>query len=270
VRIRNVARWALGVVIFVGGCATAPPPAPAIPEIRPGILAGYLAPDALPDSVALLPPAPEAGSAAMAADEAANRASLALYDTPRWTLARADAELMFPAAATTFACALDAAPNEGATPGLYRLLRRTLADAGLSTYAAKNRYARSRPFIVNGGPLCTPEQRPMLETDGSYPSGHSAIGWAWALVLAELAPDRTNEILARGRAFGDSRAVCNVHWASDVEAGRTMGAATVARLHADATFAADLAQARDELEALRAKAGGPGRDCAAEAAALAR
>jgi acid phosphatase (class A) len=60
-----------------------------------------------------------------------------------------------------------------------------------------------------------------------------------------------------------------VHWLSDVVEGRAMGAAAVARLHADPAFAADLAAAKTELAAVRAKAAGPGRDCAAEAAALA-
>jgi len=71
----------------------------------------------------------------------------------------------------------------------------------------------------------------MLEKDGSYPSGHSAVGWAWALILSEISPAQTDAILARGRVFGESRNVCNVHWHSDVVQGRSMGASTVARLH---------------------------------------
>lgn len=42
---------------------------------------------------------------------------------------------------------------------------------------------------------CNPEQQEELSTNGSYPSGHTAIGWATALVLAEVNPDRQNEIL---------------------------------------------------------------------------
>ena len=79
----------------------------------------------------------------------------------------------------------------------------------------------------------------------------------------------TNEILARGRAFGESRIVCNHHWYSDVVWGRFMGAATVARLHADPTFLADLEAAKAEFAALRAKGVPPTGDCKAEAAALA-
>ena len=70
----------------------------------------------------------------------------------------------------------------------------------------------------------------MLREDGSYPSGHNAIGWASALILAEIAPERADLVLARGRAFGQSRVICNVHWQSDASEGRTMGAAAVARM----------------------------------------
>ena len=48
-----------------------------------------------------------------------------------------------------------------------------------------------------------------------------------------------------------------------------MGAATVARLHADPTFLADLEAAKAEFAALRAKGVPPTGDCQAEAAALA-
>jgi acid phosphatase (class A) len=124
--------------------------------------------------------------------------------------------------------------------------------------------------MVNGVPICaTDAEREMLANDGSYPSGHAAVGWAWALILTELAPDRADAILARGREFAQSRVVCNVHWQSDVLEGRAIGAAAVARLHADAAFQADLAAAREELAAVRAKALPPSRDCAAEASALA-
>jgi len=98
-----------------------------------------------------------------------------------------------------------------------------------------------------------PEYRTQLEKDPSYPSGRTAIGWGFALILSELAPDRDDELLARGRAFGESRIVVNHHWYSDVVWGRAMGAATVARLHADATFRADLEAARDGIAAVRAK-----------------
>jgi acid phosphatase (class A) len=258
------------LALGLAGCAALDTKPEPVPEIRPGLLQGYLSREELPNSLALLPPPPEKGSVAFALDEEVARKSIALRGTPRWALATADADLGFPNAAAVFACALNAPITEERTPHLYQLLRRTLTDAALSTYAAKDHYHRTRPFAVNEQPLCTPDQRAYLESNGSYPSGHTAIGWAWALILAELSPEQTDAILARGAAYGDSRNVCNVHWYSDVVQGRMMGAATVARLHADPVFRADLDAAQAELEDVRADGLTSTRDCAAEAAALAK
>ena len=158
--------------------------------------------------------------------------------------------------------------TEEDTPHLYMLLRRTGADAGLSTYTAKRQYQRKRPFMMNDEPICTPDEEELLRKDGSYPSGHTALGWAWALILTEIAPDSADAILARGRAFGESRNVCNVHWHSDVAEGRFMGAATVAKLHANPAFRNEVEAAKAEFTAVRARGLKPTRDCQAEADAL--
>jgi acid phosphatase (class A) len=241
----------------------------AVPEIAHGVLAGYLDPKVLPDSLALINPTPVAGSAIAILDNAVSKANLTLRGTKRWDLATIDADLSFPNVAGTYSCAAGIPITETDTPHLYILLRRSLADAGLATYAAKNTYKRTRPFMENNQPTCAPDQDASLRTDGSYPSGHTTIGWAWALILTEIAPDKTNAILARGRAFGDSRLVCNVHWQSDVNEGRVIGASAVARLHADPSFEADLEAAKLEYAVAVAKGLKPTRDCTAEAAALA-
>jgi acid phosphatase (class A) len=239
------------------------------PQLKLGALQGYLDPKAMPDSLALIPPPPAPGSAAFALDVEVAQNTFALRDTPRFTLAAADFELNVPNFVNVFSCALNTAITKENAPYLYNLLSRSFTDIGMSTYAAKNHYQRTRPFQYNHEPLAVPEARDFLERDPAYPSGHTALGWGYALILTEIAPDRTKEILARGRAFGESRIVCNHHWYSDVVWGRFMGAATVARLHADPTFLADLEAAKAEFAALRAKGVPPTGDCQAEAAALA-
>jgi acid phosphatase (class A) len=233
---------------------------------------GYLSPEAVPDSMELLPPFPAPGSAALALDKDKSQKSLELSGsgTPRWEQAAMDACLEFPYAAETFSCALNTRITEKDTPHLYKLLLRTETDAGNSTKRAKEYYHRNRPFMVNEKQSCTPKDQDGLAKNGSYPSGHTAIGWTWALILSEIAPDRADAILARGLAFGESRVVCNVHWESDVAEGRVMGVSTVAWLHGDPVFRADLEAARAELAAVRAQGLPPQRDCAAEAAALAK
>jgi acid phosphatase (class A) len=92
-----------------------------------------------------------------------------------------------------------------------------------------------------------------LGTTGSYPSGHAITGWLWGSILAEIAPQFADALLARGAAFGDSRVVCGFHYPSDIAAGRLAASALLARLHANPRFATDLAQARKEVTALLAR-----------------
>ena len=227
---------------------------------------GYLQSAAPEDSLVLSPPPPAPGSAAEARDLEASRAALALRGTPRWELAAADAELQGPSATAAMSCAAGVAIGPQTTPKTDRLLRRALPDLGQSTSVIKARFQRPRPFVSNGAPICTPQSEAGLRGNGSYPSGHSAIGFGWGLILAELLPARANALVARGRAFGDSRRVCNVHWLSDVEEGRVAAVAVLARLHAEPAFQKDLKAARSELR--RAKA--VPADCAAQTAALAQ
>jgi acid phosphatase (class A) len=238
------------------------------PELGIGALKGYLNPKVLPNSIALIPPSPAPGSAAFAHDEEVARSTFALRGTPRFALAVSDFDLKLPHLVDTFSCALNAQITEEDAPYLYMLLRRSFSDLALSTYAAKKHYKRTRPFQQNHEPMGVPEARAMLENDPSYPSGHTAIGWGFALILSEISPDRSDELLARGRAFGESRTIVNHHWYCDVVWGRFMGAGTVARLHADPTFRADMDAARAEFAAVSAKGIQPTRDCKAEAAAL--
>lgn len=253
---------------LVAGCVTVETPPTVLPELRPGYVAGYLLPNELPDSMALLAAPPAPGSAALAADEEAYRTTRALRATPRWEQAARDAELLFPEATGHFSCALDIGISAEATPHLNMLLRRVRMDASRATDKAKEHYARRRPFMGTKDVTCTPKEQARMKAD-SYPSGHSSIGWAWALVLAEVDPDRANAILARGVAYGQSRTICGVHYQSDVEAGRIIGAATVSRLQSNPVFNTQVAEARKEIGAARAAGTKPQRDCAAEAKALA-
>lgn len=259
--------------LLSAACTTAPKPpttSAEVGELRPGLVNGYLQRSELPDSLALLPPPPAEGSAALADDIEAYRALTALQKGPRGAQATKDANLKFPTAASHFACALGVNISEQATPNLNMLLRRTLTDAGLATYKAKDHYNRTRPFAALNGQSCTPDEEAKLRKDGSYPSGHAALGWAWALVLTEIAPDRADALLQRGRSYIQSRGVCGVHWKSDIQAGSLVGAAAVARLHDNAVFRAQLAAARKEVARARiANQVPPPADCSAEAAALA-
>lgn len=206
---------------------------------------GYLSTSELPSSLVLMSGPPAEGSPAAKADRAAFRSTRALVGTPRWDQALADVKIMEPGAFESWSCAVDVTIGQETTPATWKLLRRAVIDAGLGTNPAKEHYNRPRPFKMQKGETCVKPES--LGANASYPSGHSAVGWTWGMILAELRPAHADRALTRGRDFGDSRVICGVHYPSDVEAGRLYGAAVVARLHADAEFQADLAAAKAEL-----------------------
>lgn len=263
---------ALGLAL--AGCAAAmadandaQPPQNREEAARSAFLAGgYLGAEGVPDSLTINPPPPAEGSAAEARDQAASEAGLALQGSPRFKLAAVDAAFFAPDGSSVFSCSAGIRIADDTTPKLDALLKRATRDLALATYPTKVHYQRQRPFMTNGQPTCTPDHEDMLRKDGSYPSGHSAIGYGWSLILAELMPDRAAILVARGREFGESRRICNVHWQSDVEEGRAVAAAVVARLHADPVFQADLKVAKDELAEKSATI--PAADCALEDEAL--
>jgi len=267
-KITSVLGFALLGIVSAVATASDNAPGPKVTDPHFKLAPGYLPQKALPDSLELLGPPPAEGSAALARDEAAREATVPLRGKARAEQARLDADLAFPQPAKNFSCAMGVDISEKKTPHLYHLMERVLTDAGLSTYGVKNKYNRTRPFVVHNEGTCYPDQEPLLRNDGSYPSGHTAAGWAWALVLSEISPDRADALLKRGLEFGQSRVVCNAHWQSDVDAGRTMGAATVAKLHSNAAFLADVKAARKEVQSARTKGASPQVTCAEEAAAL--
>ncbi len=230
---------------------------------------GYLDPKSVPDAALFLPPPPAVKSWAEARDKEAQTAALKLQGSARWKMATDDADVFTPKATGAMSCAAGFEISPEATPKLDALLRRTMTDFALSTRAAKAKYQRARPFMVNKKPNCTPDWDKTLRGDGSYPSGHATIGFGWSLVVAELVPERAALLTARGRAFADSRRVCNVHWLSDTQEGAMAAPAVLARLHAEPAFRADMDAVRIELADPTVRANTPSRDCAAETAAMA-
>lgn len=221
---------------------------------------GYLGGKSGIDAAAIIGPPPTPDSPRGKAERAQFEETRKLVNTPAWSQAIADADLSGKNGLKSFSCAAGVTLSAEATPTLANLLLRLTDDAAKIYQPAKAAYQRPRPPVGNSAPICVPREA-WIATDGSYPSGHGLIGWAWASVIAELVPEKASPILARGKAFGDSRIVCGVHFQSDVGAGRYLGSAMITRLHDSPEFMADLAKARAEVEASKAK--GPPADCPA-------
>lgn len=250
--------WALGMAI--PEALAAPSDVPQKTFTLPAVK-GYLLKAEVPNSLLILNSPPIAGSAAEARDKEASEDALRMGAGARWSQASADANLDFPNAVHAFDCVLGVEISATSTPKLYLLMQKSMLDLGLSTYPTKKAFQRARPFTVNNQPICTPEYETVLRQDGSYPSGHSAVGFGWGLMMANVAPEKSAELVKRGVEFGDSRRVCNVHWLSDVEDGRLMGAAVFARLISVPAFRKDLAAATKEYRHAVAAGRRPSRTC---------
>jgi len=226
----------------------------------------YLTGPAVPDTLRILPPAPQAGDARYEADRQMFKATRKLEGSPRWALALNDDNggLYL----KDLSCALGVELTRQNAPKFLTLYSRVARESTRATNAPKDAMKRLRPFLVDKGPTCI-DQTGSIKDSYDYPSGHVTFSWSEALILAELAPDRATDILIRARAFGESRLVCGVHNMSAVESGRTNASVLVAALHGSPEFRADLEAARSEIAA--ARKAGPAPDpaqCAKDAELL--
>jgi hypothetical protein len=67
----------------------------------------------------------------------------------------------------------------------------------------------------------------------SFPSGHTTYGYMGSLLLAELVPDRFQEMVARAAEYGNDRIIMGAHYAMDVLGGRTLATYDLAHLLAN-------------------------------------
>ncbi len=135
-------------------------------------------------------------------------------------------------------------------PATATLFKNEDATAHAVVDAAKDHWKRPRP------PLQDSRVHPSIDLPkvASYPSGHASFGMLNALILSELVPDLKDQLMARGTQIGDDRVLAGVHFPSDVEAGRILGKALFDRFMSSPAFQADLAKAKVEIAAVRAKA----------------
>lgn len=217
---------------------------------------GFLPVEQIGSSLNILPPPPQEGSADFEHDKAIYWEMKKLRDTDRGALAIQDANTSGNWQGRAFSEAMGFDINEKDTPEIYMLCRRLHLDVARSACRiAKDYYDRTRPFVYFGDHTSTPGAEAYLSQNGSYPSGHTALGWGTALVLAEVNPARQEEIIRRGYEFGQSRLIVGAHWQSDVDAGRMVSSAAVARVHDDPEFQKHLKRAKAECRRVAAAKG---------------
>ncbi|MBR4810565.1 MAG: phosphatase PAP2 family protein [Bacteroidaceae bacterium] len=201
----------------------------------------------MPDAGIYLPPPPDMLSTQYADDFAQWQWGKTVRPTDRGQQANDDSQWGIDGMIRIHQGTLGFEISKQKTPAIYRLLYNVLWTENLSTHNAKRKYMRTRPFAqYNEHTWGRFDNERELRFNGSYPSGHTALGWATALVLSEMVPELQDTLLRTGFQYGESRVIVGAHYQSDVDAGYLCGSTAVAVMHTSEYFQKDLEAARKE------------------------
>jgi acid phosphatase (class A) len=201
----------------------------------------YLAPNH-PDGIALLPPPPAPGSDEAAADLQEARAVFNSRTHEQEARAMKDAKLTF----ALYEPAIGSGIHLDKLPKTDAVLKELKSEIKEVIDAPKAHYHRLRPYQVDPSlSLGAPE------SNASYPSGHSTVGMVYALVLAQIYPEKKDAILEIGRNIGWDRVVIGKHFPTDVYAGRVLATAIVREMLANPMFQHDVEAAKAEAHSAK-------------------
>jgi len=204
----------------------------------------------MPCALHYMPGPPVRGEMRFAYDSAQYVWGKSQRATARGAKAKADAEFSIRRMAVIFSPVIGVEISPKNTPELWKLLTDATRTAGLACDSTKSTYMRPRPYMVYHEPTLVPEDEEELRHNGSYPSGHTTLGWSTALILCEICPEHQNAILKEGFEYGQSRVIAGFHWQSDVDAARVITSAAMARLHTSDAFVKQLEKAKKEYRKL--------------------
>ena len=211
------------------------------------VVDAYFTTGEMPDMMVFLPGPPDSTSMAFMNDVARYYWGKEMRNDPeRADEAIRDAVYGLPTILTEFEEAFGMKISQEETPEIYKVLLEGTATCDSICTLPKRTYMRRRPFMVFNEPTLTPEDEEALRQNGSYPSGHTLLGWSAALLMMEINPDRANEIMARGYRYGENRLVVGAHWQSDTDAARLAASVAYARLHTSERFLEQMKKARAE------------------------
>lgn len=206
----------------------------------------YFNGEELPNALHYLPAPPKGNSAKFEYDKAQYFHGKKIRATERGEVARKDAEYSIRRMSQIFSKPFGIEISQENTPQIWKLLTDAAKTADLACDSAKMKYMRPRPYMVLNEPTLVPEDEEVLSHNGSYPSGHTTLGWTTALLLLEINPTMQDELLRVGFEYGQSRVIAGFHWQSDVDAGRLVASAALARMHTNKTFLKQLKKAQKE------------------------
>ena len=202
--------------------------------------------NAMPDGRKILDSPVDTISRRFYGDVAQYWQSKAERGTERGRQAIADADGSIDALLAGFSVPAGFEISQKATPALAAMLQMGQESLSANANQMKTTAFRKRPYVQFGEPTLIPEAEDSTAQTSSYLSVTAEVGWGLALLLAEIVPERQNEILTRGFEYGRSRVIAGYNYASDVQASRVMATCVVAHLHADAKFSKLVEKAKKE------------------------
>jgi len=207
----------------------------------------FLTKDEIPTGAKFLPLPPKPGDDAFYNDWRRYEWGKTMRNTERGQQAKEDAVHTLEYFSKIYSEPFGMVISKENTPEIFALLDRLLETTFVCNGKSKSRLMRIRPFMQFNEPTPVPEDEERLSKNSSYPSGHTTMGWAIALVLAEINPARQDEILKRGFEYGESRVIVGFHYQSDVDHARIITSALINRLHANSEFVEQLQKAKAEF-----------------------
>jgi len=204
----------------------------------------------LPNMANILPAPPEFESARFVADQSQYLwGKLMRLDEARCAQAQRDAVYSMQTIIDEFGSIFGLEITKEGTPEIYSILQDVCASCDSIYSDAKVYFDRKRPYAYYNEGTIVPEKEEKHRNEGSYPSGHTVLGWTSALLLADInqSPEAMEGLLTRGYEFGQSRVIAGYHWQSDVDAGRMAGTVLYQLIRNHKRFIEQLAKARAEF-----------------------
>lgn len=222
------------------------PPAPAVGQVagapatpRPAPVPNYFDPKAIHPELIIGPP-PQMGTKEQAEDLAAVHK---IHDSASPELVKFAQDDARSQNIFLFKTIFGPGFNAQALPLTAALGSKLVRDAGIENGILKAHFQHKRPYQMDA----TLPSFCGTDTSFSYPSGHSMAAYLLAYAMTEVAPEKSQEIMARADQFAEHRVVCGVHFYTDIHAGKLVSLEMFGYMQSNPAFQHDVEAARAEI-----------------------
>lgn len=134
---------------------------------------------------------------------------------------------------------------EDKLPKTAAFFARIVATEDVVNDLPKKAFHRPRPYMLNDAihPLTKATK------SGSWPSGHSTLGYLMATELSQMVPEKRDALFARADLYASNRLIAGFHYRSDTVVARTGAALIALKSEETPDFKSEYDAAKAELRA---------------------